>query len=107
MSKPLHVQIIPRARALIEDEDHWCRGGLARDKFGVSVLPTDSEARRRCAFGALIAAAHEATGDMRQAYEFAILAMGSTRGAAALVTVNDTEGHAAALALLDEAMAGS
>ena len=34
MAKPLHVQIIPRARALIEDEDHWCRGGLARDKYG-------------------------------------------------------------------------
>jgi hypothetical protein len=48
-----------------------------------------------------------ATGDVRQAYEFAILAMGSTRGAATLVAVNDAEGHAAALAVLDEAMAGT
>jgi hypothetical protein len=43
---------------------------------------------------------------MRQAYEFAIRAMGSVRGAATLVAVNDTEGYAAVLALLDEAMAG-
>ena len=34
MSKPLRVQIIERARALIEYEWHWCRGELARDASG-------------------------------------------------------------------------
>jgi hypothetical protein len=31
MSKPLKVQVIEKARALIEDELHWCCGELARD----------------------------------------------------------------------------
>jgi hypothetical protein len=34
MSKPLKVQIVEKARALIEDEKHWCRGELARDADG-------------------------------------------------------------------------
>ena len=31
MSKTLKLQVIEKARALIEDEQHWCRGELARD----------------------------------------------------------------------------
>jgi hypothetical protein len=31
MSKFIKVQILERARAMIEDERHWCRGDLARD----------------------------------------------------------------------------
>ena len=31
MSKPLKAQIVEKARALIEDERHWCRGELAGD----------------------------------------------------------------------------
>ena len=31
MSKTLKHQIVEKARALIEDEWHWCRGELARD----------------------------------------------------------------------------
>jgi hypothetical protein len=52
MSKPLRVQIVERARALIQDERHWCRGELARDANGFSVGPTDSGATRRCDLGA-------------------------------------------------------
>jgi len=29
MSKPLKIQNVETARALIEDEWHWCRGELA------------------------------------------------------------------------------
>ena len=29
MAKPLQFQILERARALIADEQHWCRGLLA------------------------------------------------------------------------------
>lgn len=29
MSKPLNIQIIEKARFLIEKEEHWCRGTLA------------------------------------------------------------------------------
>jgi hypothetical protein len=28
MAKPLKLQIVERARALIADEQHWCRGEL-------------------------------------------------------------------------------
>ena len=31
MSKPLKIQIVETARALIADEQHWCLGDLARD----------------------------------------------------------------------------
>jgi hypothetical protein len=31
MAKPLKFQIIERAKELIQDEDHWCRGYLGMD----------------------------------------------------------------------------
>ena len=37
MSKPFKVQVIEKARALIEDERHWCHGELARDMREVPV----------------------------------------------------------------------
>jgi hypothetical protein len=105
MSKPLKVQIIENARALIEDERHWCRGALARDMNGVSVCPTDSRAARRCALGALIAAAYQITNDFGRAHDLAISAVRPLHGGATLVNVNDVRGHAAVLALLDEVLA--
>jgi hypothetical protein len=38
MSRPLKLQIVEQARALVADETHWCRGELARDMNGVGVL---------------------------------------------------------------------
>jgi hypothetical protein len=41
MSKPVKVQILERARALIADERHWCPGDLARDAMAFqSAQPT-------------------------------------------------------------------
>jgi len=74
MSKPLRVQVVEMARSLIEDEQHWCRVELARDVDSVSG-PTDSRAQRRCALGALIAAAYQLTNDHNQAHEIAISAV--------------------------------
>jgi hypothetical protein len=37
MSKTLKHQIIEKARALVEDDRHWCRGELARDMNALSV----------------------------------------------------------------------
>jgi hypothetical protein len=105
VSKPLKVQVIEKARALIEEERHWCRGELARDMDASSVCPTDSRAERRCALGALIAAAYELTNDSRRAHELAISAVRPLYGSATLVNVNDVRGHAAVLALLDEVLA--
>jgi len=105
MSKTLKHQIVEKARALIEDERHWCRGELARDVDAHSVCPTDSSAERRCALGALIAAAYQLTNDHSQAHESALSAVRARFGTATLVNVNDVRGHAAVLALFDEVVA--
>ena len=104
MSKPVKVQILERARALIEDERYWCRGDLARDAMGSSVGPTDGSAVKRCALGALVAAACEVTSDSHLAHELAITAMRPFVGATALTHINDVEGHAAVLTLFDIAI---
>lgn len=105
MSKPIKVQVIERARALIADERHWCPGDLARDRMGHSVSPTDRDAEQRCALGALVAAAYEITGDPRQAHDLAMTAMRPLVGATQLTYINDAEGHGATLSLLDGAIA--
>jgi hypothetical protein len=105
MSKTLKHQVIEKARSLIEDERHWCRGELARDTNAVSICPTDSGAERRCALGALIAAAYQITNDLSRAHDLAISAVRPLYGSATLVNVNDVRGHAAVLALLDEVLA--
>ena len=105
MSKPLKIQIVERARALIADEEHWCRGELARDARGMGVCPLSDSAVKRCGLGAVIAAAHEITGGYRAAYDLAIGAMRPLYGTATLVKANDFRGHAAVLALFDEVIA--
>jgi hypothetical protein len=67
MSRPLKVQIVESARALIADEEHWCRGELARDARGMGVCPMSDSAIKRCSLGALIMAAYQITNDRRQA----------------------------------------
>lgn len=104
MSKPLKVQVLERARAFIEDERHWCRGELARDAVGVSVGPTDGSAVKRCALGALVAAASEVTSDPRLAHELSMTALRPLVGATSLTHINDVEGHAAVLTLFDIAI---
>ena len=105
MSRPLKIQIVERARALIADEEHWCRGELARDARGMGVCPLSDSAVKRCALGALIAAAYEITSGHRAAYDLAIRAMQPLFGIATLVKANDLSGHAAVLALFDEVIA--
>ena len=104
MSKTLNAQIIERARSLIEDEQNWCRGELARDGDGTPVCPTDSRAKRRCALGAFIAAAYEITNDSMLAHDLAFGAVRSFSGITTLVNINDVRGHAAVLKQLDDAM---
>ena len=105
MSKPLKIQIVERARALIADEEHWCRNELARDARGMDVCPLSDNAVKRCGLGAVIAAAYEITGGHRAAYDLAIRATQPLYGTATLVKVNDIRGHAAVLALFDEVIA--
>ena len=107
MSRPLKLQIVEQARALIADESHWCRGELARDMNGVGVCPTSDRAMKRCGLGAVIAAAYQLTNDFRAAHDLAIQAMRPLYGSATLVHVNDMRGHAAVLALFDEVIAAA
>jgi hypothetical protein len=96
-----------QARAFIADEHDWCRGELARDANGEGVCPTSASAVRRCALGAVIAAAHELTHDLDAARDFAFQALRPQYGTATLVRVNDIRGHAAVLALFDEVIAAA
>ena len=93
------------AQRVAGEQQHWCRGELARDANGFSVGPTDSGATRRCGLGALIAAAYQVTDDDRRAHDLAINALRPLHGSATLVNVNDVRGHAAVLALLEEVLA--
>ncbi len=105
MAKPLQIQIAETARALIADERHWCRGNLARDLNGEEVCPTAASAVKRCALGALIAAAYELTHDFDAAHDLAFKALRPQWGTSTLVRVNDITGHTAVLALFDEVIA--
>jgi|SRR5680860_1314629 len=105
MAKPLQVKIVEKARALIADEQHWCRGLLAQDASGASVLATSASAVKRCGLGAVIAAAYQLTHDYDAANELAHKALRPRYGVATLVQVNDMRGHAAVLALFDEVIA--
>jgi hypothetical protein len=106
MARPLKLQIIERAKELIDDQRNWCRGYLAIDQFGISADPTSGQAVKRCALGALIAAAYQLTNNRASAYELALNALRPLCGSNTVVLVNDHRGHAAVLALLDEAIAG-
>jgi hypothetical protein len=105
MAKPLKFQIIERAKELIQDESRWCRGYLAMDASKDSADPTSTVAVRRCALGALMAAAYQLTNHRVRAYELALNALRPLCGSNTIVMTNDHRGHAAVLALFDEAMA--
>src|SRR4029453_6031593 len=105
MARPLQIQIVERARVLIADGQHWCRGDLARDINGEEVSPTAASAVRWCALGAVIAAAYELTHDLKAAHDLALKALRPKYGTATLVGVNDMRGHPDVLALLDEVIA--
>lgn len=106
MSQLIHVQIIKEARTLIAHEKNWCRRQMAYDQDGGAVGATDSKAAKFCAYGGLIAAAHQMTRDGDRAYELASRAVSYFGGSSALIEVNDNEGHPAVLALFDRVIAG-
>jgi hypothetical protein len=107
LSRPLKIQVIERARALIAGEQHWCRRHLALDANGVAVSPTSVSAVKRCGLGAVIAAAYELTHDFDAAHQLGHEAPRPRYGAATLIHVNDVRGHAAVLAMFDEVIAAA
>jgi hypothetical protein len=53
----------------LPDEEHWCRGELARDARGMAVCPLSESAVKRCGLGAVIAAAYQLTHDFDAAHQ--------------------------------------
>jgi len=58
-----------------------------------------------CGLGAVIAAAYQLTRDFDAAHQVGHEALRPRYGAATVIHVNDTRGHAAVLALFDEVVA--
>jgi hypothetical protein len=105
LSRSLKFQIVERARELIADEQHWCRRHFGEDANGVAVSPTSAKAVKRCALGAVIAAAYQLTNDYNAAHQLGHEVLGTHYRGATLMHVNDSRGHAAVLALFDEVIA--
>ena len=105
MTRSLQFSILQSARELIADEDRWCRGTLAITAERQLVCPTDPRATRRCALGAVIAAAQTFTNDDVEAVSLAMSTIRRHRSTATLIAINDFEGHDAVLAFFDQAIA--
>jgi hypothetical protein len=81
------------------------QGLFGYDASGEPTDPTSKEPVRRCALGALVAAAYQLTNNKALCYDWAINALRPLCGSNTIVMTNDHRGHAAVLALFDEAMA--
>jgi hypothetical protein len=108
MAKPLQHQIIARALELISDEANWSRCAWARTARGRPCSWTHPYAAKFCAIGALNRAAFELTTE--RSYELAMSAERHIMAASSiphrhLPYVNDTEGHAAIVAMFKHALA--
>jgi hypothetical protein len=114
MAKPLFTQVVERARAYVAVRSQWTRYTLALTRNNKDCEPTDAKAARFCAYGALIRAAFDVTGDVHQARRLAERAAMRITGAAgpeeayeAIYTVNDgppKSSREAILHLFDKAL---
>lgn len=101
------AQVLREARRLVEPEDQWCRDAPALDRHGAIVRPTDPEAVRWDATGALDRVLWEARADheTQLAAHRALGRESSWRESrTATRAVNDELGHAAVLARFDRAI---
>jgi hypothetical protein len=71
MAKPIFTQVIERARNLIAIRSSWTRYTLALTRNNRDCEPTDAKAVRFCAYGALVRAAYDLTGNADQARRLA------------------------------------
>jgi hypothetical protein len=71
MAKPIFMQIIERARATVAVRSRWTRYTLALTGNNKDCEPTDPRAVRFCAYGALMRAGFDLTGDVEQARRLA------------------------------------
>ena len=66
MSKPIFTHVIERARAYVAVRSTWTRYTLALTRNNRDCEPTDAKAVRFCAFGALVRAGYDLTGNAEQ-----------------------------------------
>jgi hypothetical protein len=71
MAKPIFTQLIERARAYVAVPSSWTRYTLALTRNNRDCEPTDAKAARFCAYGALVRAGYDLTGDVDQARRLA------------------------------------
>ena len=71
MAKPIFTQLIERARDYLAVPSNWTRYTLALTRNNRDCEPTDAKAARFCAFGALVRASYDLTGDADQARQLA------------------------------------
>ena len=71
MAKPIFTQLIERARDYVAVPSSWTRYTLARAGNNRDCEPTDVTAARYCAYGALVRAGYDLTGDADQARRLA------------------------------------
>jgi len=71
MAKPIFKQIIERARGYVAVRSSWTRYTLALTRNNRDCEPTDARAARFCAYGALVRAGYELTGNPDQARRLA------------------------------------
>jgi hypothetical protein len=107
------AETLRKAKALIDDQGKWIRGGLACDSHGHPCEPHNPDAVCFCALGALQAAIWHVDADRNIAYPAAIIALrdagalnaGFNVASTALTHFNDSHGHAEVMALFDVAIA--
>lgn len=108
MSKPLVEQVTESARRLLEDPKNWTQYAIARTRNNRLCEPDDAKAARFCAYGAILRAAHDVTGDsdraQRVADRAAMLIMQRENPYSAfeeLIAINDGHRPTARRAVLD------
>jgi hypothetical protein len=108
MAKPLFTQVVERARGYVAVRSHWTRYALALTRNNRDCDPLDPRAARFCAFGALVRASFELTGDADRARRLAAeTAMWMTGRASAeeayeaIYTINDGPAVSSRRAILE------
>jgi hypothetical protein len=108
MSNTLQHQIIAGALQVISEEKHWTRCSMARDIAGYPCSVWDPAAVRFCALGAMWRAAYALTGNLEVfplVDDVAQQVIASNGRGDTLQTLNDLEGHAAVVQMLQTALA--
>jgi hypothetical protein len=110
VTKVLQRQIIEKARTLLDSRGRWTRFRSARNRRGDACSPCSPDAVRFCAYGAILRAAYEITGDLVEARRTArsveqiVTAVDGRRNPnVRLSHANDRAGHAAVLKMFDDA----